>query len=180
MSPRPALILIPGLLCDATVWKEQIEAFASTHEVIVALGKFAAQTLLRSDVPITRLRGTWSSYQGVKLMPTFHPAYLLRSPDEKKKAQVWTLSRLGGEAQKLTDVAGGVSDYAWSPDSAQLVVTSRDVDPTAADDKPDRAPKPIEIETSLSRSETQSNRPVASNWASSRSGSSIKGRIAEW
>ncbi|WP_291989072.1 S9 family peptidase [Luteitalea sp.] len=67
--------------------------------------------------------------------------------DEKKKSQVWTLSRLGGEAQKLTDVAGGVSGYAWSPDSARLVVTSRDVDPTADDDKPDKAPKPIEIET---------------------------------
>ena len=37
MSPRPALILIPGLLCDATVWKEQIGAFASTHEVIVPI-----------------------------------------------------------------------------------------------------------------------------------------------
>jgi DNA polymerase len=37
-------------------------------------------------VPITKLRGTWSVYEGVKLMPTFHPAYLLRSPDEKKKA----------------------------------------------------------------------------------------------
>lgn len=69
-------------------------------------------------------------------------------PDEKKKAQVWTLSRQGGEAQKLTDVAGGVSDYAWAPDSSRLVLVSRDVDPDAADaDKPDRAPKPIEIET---------------------------------
>ncbi len=55
-------------------------------KVIVALGKFAAHTLLRSTVPITRLRGTWSEYQGVKLMPTFHPAYLLRSPQEKSKA----------------------------------------------------------------------------------------------
>ena len=54
--------------------------------VIVALGKFAAQTLLRETTPISRLRGRWASYQGVKLMPTFHPAYLLRSPDEKKKA----------------------------------------------------------------------------------------------
>jgi dipeptidyl aminopeptidase/acylaminoacyl peptidase len=68
-------------------------------------------------------------------------------PDEKKKAQVWTLSRLGGEAQKLTDVVGGVSDYAWSPDSSRLVVVSRDVDPDAADEKPDRVAKPIEIET---------------------------------
>jgi DNA polymerase len=55
-------------------------------KVIVALGKFAAQTLLRDTTPITRLRGRWARYGGVKLMPTFHPAYLLRSPDEKKKA----------------------------------------------------------------------------------------------
>jgi DNA polymerase len=52
----------------------------------VALGKFAAHTLLRTAIPITKLRGTWSEYAGVKLMPTFHPAYLLRSPDEKGKA----------------------------------------------------------------------------------------------
>lgn len=55
-------------------------------KVIVALGKFAAQTLLREDTAITRLRGQWRSYEGIDLMPTFHPAYLLRSPDEKKKA----------------------------------------------------------------------------------------------
>jgi uracil-DNA glycosylase family 4 len=55
-------------------------------KVIVALGKFAAHTLLRSAIPITRLRGNWGQYQGVKLMPTFHPAYLLRSPHEKAKA----------------------------------------------------------------------------------------------
>jgi uracil-DNA glycosylase len=43
-------------------------------EVVVALGKFAAQTLLREATPITRLRGQWRTYQGMKLMPTFHPA----------------------------------------------------------------------------------------------------------
>jgi uracil-DNA glycosylase len=53
-------------------------------EVVVALGKFAAQTLLREATPITRLRGQWRTYQGMKLMPTFHPAYLLRNPAEKK------------------------------------------------------------------------------------------------
>ncbi|HEY1905881.1 MAG TPA: uracil-DNA glycosylase [Myxococcaceae bacterium] len=56
--------------------------------VIVALGKFAAQTLLRTDTPITRLRGQWREYVGIPLMPTFHPAYLLRNPPEKKAA--WT------------------------------------------------------------------------------------------
>ena len=56
--------------------------------VIIALGKFAAQTLLRTNTPITRLRGQWREYVGVPLMPTFHPAYLLRNPAEKKAA--WT------------------------------------------------------------------------------------------
>jgi DNA polymerase len=64
--------------------RAQIEAIGP--KVIVALGKFAAQTLLRDPTPITRLRGRWFQYGGVKLMPTFHPAYLLRSPEEKKKA----------------------------------------------------------------------------------------------
>jgi uracil-DNA glycosylase family 4 len=53
-------------------------------EVIVALGKFAAQTLLRSKTPITQLRGRWYDYHGIRLMPTFHPAYLLRNPGDKR------------------------------------------------------------------------------------------------
>ena len=56
-------------------------------KVIVALGKYAAQTLLRSKVPISRLRGRWATYEGIDLMPTFHPAYLLRNPNEKRP--VW-------------------------------------------------------------------------------------------
>jgi DNA polymerase len=55
--------------------------------LIVCLGKFAAQCLLRSDAPISRLRGEWKSYQGLPLMPTFHPAYLLRNPASKR--EVW-------------------------------------------------------------------------------------------
>jgi DNA polymerase len=62
--------------------KRQIELIRP--RIIVALGKFAVQTLLRSKVPITRLRGNWHTYQGIKLMPTFHPAYLLRNPAEKR------------------------------------------------------------------------------------------------
>ena len=53
-------------------------------EIIIALGKFAVQTLLQSKVPITKVRGNWYIYHGIKLMPTFHPAYLLRNPGDKK------------------------------------------------------------------------------------------------
>ncbi|HQZ38640.1 MAG TPA: uracil-DNA glycosylase [Vicinamibacterales bacterium] len=55
--------------------------------VIVALGKFAAQCLLRSTEPITRLRGREFDYRGATLIPTFHPAYLLRNPPAKR--DVW-------------------------------------------------------------------------------------------
>jgi uracil-DNA glycosylase family 4 len=54
--------------------------------MIVTLGKFAAQCLLRDDTPISRLRGNFRTYEGIKLMPTFHPAYLLRDPSKKKEA----------------------------------------------------------------------------------------------
>ncbi len=53
-------------------------------KAIVALGTFAAQTLLKTRTPITRLRGSWTDYHGIPLMPTFHPAYLLRNPAEKR------------------------------------------------------------------------------------------------
>lgn len=53
-------------------------------KAIVALGSFAAQCLLKTRTPISRLRGVWTSYQGVALMPTFHPAYLLRNPGDKR------------------------------------------------------------------------------------------------
>lgn len=52
--------------------------------VIVALGTFAAQTLLGVKTPITRMRGVWHDYRGIKVMPTFHPAYLLRTPGDKR------------------------------------------------------------------------------------------------
>jgi DNA polymerase len=67
-------------------------------EVIVALGKFAAQTLLRSKTPITQLRGRWFDYHGIMLMPTFHPAYLLRNPGDKRL--VWE------DIQKVMRVLG--------------------------------------------------------------------------
>ena len=56
-------------------------------KVIVALGKFAAQSLLRTTDPITRLRGREYRYRDAILMPTYHPAYLLRTPSAKR--EVW-------------------------------------------------------------------------------------------
>src|SRR3989440_8282949 len=56
-------------------------------KVIVALGTFAAKTLLRTQDPISRLRGRVYDYRGAKLIPTFHPAFLLRSPERKR--DVW-------------------------------------------------------------------------------------------
>lgn len=55
--------------------------------IICALGTFAAQTLLNTRQPISALRGRFHDYHGIKLMPTYHPAFLLRNPD--KKRDVW-------------------------------------------------------------------------------------------
>ena len=55
-------------------------------KVIVALGAFAAKALLKTQDPISRLRGRVYDYHGAKLIPTFHPSFLLRSPDQKKYA----------------------------------------------------------------------------------------------
>ncbi|MGD8292605.1 MAG: uracil-DNA glycosylase [Desulfobacterales bacterium] len=65
--------------------KRQIAAIRP--DFIVALGTFAAQTLLATQTPISRLRGHFHEYKGIKVIPTYHPAYLLRNP-EKKRA-VW-------------------------------------------------------------------------------------------
>lgn len=64
---------------------QQIDAIGPA--VIVALGKFGAQTLLRTEEPISRLRGRVFEYRGARLIPTFHPAYLLRNPPAKR--DVW-------------------------------------------------------------------------------------------
>jgi uracil-DNA glycosylase family 4 len=67
-------------------------------EFICALGKFAAQTLLQAEKPISKLRGQFHEYQGIPVMPTYHPAYLLRNPGSKR--DVWNdmqqlMKRLG-------------------------------------------------------------------------------------
>jgi uracil-DNA glycosylase len=52
--------------------------------VIVGLGTFAVQALLKVKTPISRLRGNWHELRGIRMMPTFHPAYLLRNPADKR------------------------------------------------------------------------------------------------
>jgi uracil-DNA glycosylase family 4 len=73
--------------------------------VIVALGNVAVKTLLKTGEGITSLRGKWRAYNGIPLMPTFHPAYLLRNPKDKKLVwediqQVMEKLGIGARSQK--------------------------------------------------------------------------------
>lgn len=82
----------------------QVKAIAP--EAIVALGTFAAQTLLKTKEPISKLRGHFHDYHGIPLMPTFHPAFLLRNASMKR--EVWedmqqVMRLLGIEAPKKTE-----------------------------------------------------------------------------
>jgi len=66
----------------------QVKAIAP--EAIVALGTFAAQTLLETKTPISKLRGHFHDYHGIPLMPTFHPSFLLHNKNDKEKFwEVW-------------------------------------------------------------------------------------------
>lgn len=65
--------------------KKQIQLLRP--KVICTLGRIAAQSLLERDVKITRERGKWFTYMGIPVMPTYHPAYLIRNPAEKRP--VW-------------------------------------------------------------------------------------------
>ena len=65
--------------------KRQIKAIQPDY--ICTLGAFATQTILQTDRPISHLRGRFHNYEGIQVMPTFHPAYLLRNPG--KKRDVW-------------------------------------------------------------------------------------------
>ncbi len=79
---------------------------AIAPRIIVALGRPAANTLLGTDAPISALRGKFHDRHGVKVMPTFHPAYLLREPDRKRdawadlKLVIAELARLGIQSPK--------------------------------------------------------------------------------
>jgi uracil-DNA glycosylase len=66
--------------------RKQIEMIKP--RVIVTLGRFALQSTLERDVAISGARGEWFDFNGIRLMPTYHPAYLLRNPSAKK--DVWS------------------------------------------------------------------------------------------
>ena len=68
-------------------------------KVVVALGRFAAHALLRTTDPITRIRGREYKYRDAILMPTFHPAYLLRYPSAKR--EVWE------DMKRVRDILNG-------------------------------------------------------------------------
>jgi uracil-DNA glycosylase family 4 len=77
--------------------EEQIRLVAP--RVIVTLGTFAAQAILGTDEPISQLRGRWHLAHGAEVMPTYHPAFLMRSPKHKK--EVWE------DMQKVRDRLAG-------------------------------------------------------------------------
>src|SRR5207237_10843949 len=66
---------------------EQIDLIGP--KVLVALGGTAVQGLLGITPPITRFRGNWQTYRGIPLMPTYHPAYVLRNQAMSNKRKVW-------------------------------------------------------------------------------------------
>ncbi|BCW94117.1 MAG: hypothetical protein KatS3mg007_2011 [Thermoanaerobaculum sp.] len=79
-------------------------------EIIVLLGRVAARHLLGITAPISSYRGSWRHWEGVEVLPTFHPAYLLRNPQAKREA--WEdlkklMARLSAAAQKKAGTAEG-------------------------------------------------------------------------
>jgi DNA polymerase len=92
-NPEPDEIMA----CEPFLIK-QLQAI--NPKIIIGLGNVAVKTLLNTKEGITSLRGTWKTYQGIPLMPTFHPAYLLRTPSDKRL--VWDdIKKVLAELEKL-------------------------------------------------------------------------------
>jgi DNA polymerase len=82
---------------------KQLEAIKP--KIICALGAFAAQSLLQTEEKISRLRGEFHKFRGIKLMPTYHPAFLLRNPD--KKREVWKDLQMIQQEYNRLQIHGG-------------------------------------------------------------------------
>ena len=85
--PRNRTPLPPEVAACRPFLDGQIEAIAP--KVIVTLGKPASSLLLDREIAITRLRGQWQDYRGIPLMPTLHPAYVLRQYTPENRRAVW-------------------------------------------------------------------------------------------
>lgn len=85
--PRNRTPLPPEVAACRPFLDGQIEAIQP--KVIVTLGKPAASLLLDREIAITRLRGSWQDYRGIPLMPTLHPAYVLRQYTPENRRAVW-------------------------------------------------------------------------------------------
>lgn len=78
------------------------ELAAVNPHIIITLGSTATKALLNTKKAISQIRGTWQDYRGIKLMPTFNPAYLLRDPT--KKREVWEdMKMVRAELENLSD-----------------------------------------------------------------------------
>lgn len=86
--------------CCIPFLKKQIEIIKP--EVICTLGRIAARELLKRDFKITRERGRWQTYLNIPVMPTYHPAYIIRNPGRERllKKEVWE------DIQKIMSVLG--------------------------------------------------------------------------
>src|SRR5574337_1235059 len=91
--PEEIILCMPYLI-------KQIEIIQP--KVLCALGTFAAQTLLNTKAPVGTLRGKFHEYKGIPMMVTYHPAYLLRNPNDK--AKVWD------DMKKVRDFLGELSE----------------------------------------------------------------------
>jgi DNA polymerase len=107
-DPRPD----EKALC--TAWLDrQIELV--DPKVIVPLGRHAAQHLLRTDAPMSRLRGRVHELGGRKVVPTYHPAYLLRTPSDKRKCWADIQLAMGLLGLPAPDREGGAAGPDSSP-----------------------------------------------------------------
>jgi uracil-DNA glycosylase len=93
--------LTPDILSFFTPYLHR-ELRAVKPEVVIALGNTPTRALLRTKKPISQMRGEFHDYQGMQLMPTFNPAYLLRDPS--KKREVWE------DMKKVRDYLASASD----------------------------------------------------------------------